>query len=150
MSAIKTISLLIFILASCLVLKAKEVYAIDVSSVKIIIENDSQIDLSDNYRHTIIEKRYFRIGKKIFKNPLYRTPQNYKKDKVSTIVIILLTGPLGGHRLYLGTKPIVPIAYAVTLGGGVGVLPLIDLFAIAFARDLNRYINNDQIIMWIN
>ncbi len=150
MSAIKTISLLIFILASCLVLKAKEVYAIDVSSVKIIIENDSQIDLSDNYRHTIIEKKYFRIGKKIFKNPLYRTPQNYKKDKVSTIVIILLTGPLGGHRLYLGTKPIVPIAYAVTLGGGVGVLPLIDLFAIAFARDLNRYINNDQIIMWIN
>jgi hypothetical protein len=94
--------------------------------------------------------RYFKIGKKIFKNPFYRNQQaSDVKEKLSTIVIILLTGPLGGHRLYLGTKPVVPIAYAVTLGGAIGVLPIIDLFVIAFTKNISQYQNNDRIIMWI-
>lgn len=99
--------------------------------------------------HDFAEKKFFRIGKKIFRNPFYKSPDRFLKDKVSTVFIILLTGPLGGHRLYLGTKPIVPVVYAVTLGGGIGILPIIDMFVVIFTKDLNRYIDNDRIIMWI-
>lgn len=71
------------------------------------------------------------------------------KKKIIAIAADILTGPLGGHRIYLGTKPWVPIVYAVTLGGGLGTLPIIDLFVIIFTPNLNRYCNNPQIIMWL-
>jgi hypothetical protein len=71
------------------------------------------------------------------------------KKKIIAIAADILTGPLGGHRIYLGTKPWVPIVYAVTLGGGLGTLPIIDLFVIIFTHNLNRYCNNPQIIMWL-
>ena len=76
-----------------------------------------------------------------------RSDRNIKKGILSLLIITLLTGPLGGHRLYLGTKPIVPIVYACTLGC-VGVLPFIDLIVICFSKDISRFENNDKIIMW--
>lgn len=116
----------------------------DSYQIQLEVEN---ISIAHNHNYT--EKKFFRIGKKIFRNPFYKSPDNFFKDKVSTVCIILLTGPLGGHRLYLGTKPIVPVVYAVTLGGGIGILPVIDMFVVIFTKDLNRYIDNDKIIMWI-
>lgn len=71
------------------------------------------------------------------------------KRKFTAILLTILTGPLGGHRLYLGTKPIVPIMYAVTLGGGFLVIPIIDLFTIIFTKDLSKFENNDKVLMWI-
>ncbi len=71
------------------------------------------------------------------------------KRKFTAILLTILTGPLGGHRLYLGTKPIVPIMYAVTLGGGLLVIPILDLFAIIFTKDLSKFENNDKVLMWI-
>jgi len=52
--------------------------------------------------------------------------------------------------LYLGTKPIVPIIYALTLGGGFGILPLVDLIYIISAKDIENLKNNDKIFMWID
>jgi len=52
------------------------------------------------------------------------------------------------HRLYLGTHPRVPVIYTLTLGGGLGVLPIIDIIAIATTKDLDRFIQNDKVIMW--
>lgn len=72
------------------------------------------------------------------------------KRKSTAILLTLLTGPLGGHRLYLGTKPIVPVVYAVTLGGGLLVIPILDLVAIIFTKDLSKFENNDKILMWID
>ena len=71
-------------------------------------------------------------------------------NKGTALLILLLTGPLGGHRIYLGTSMYVPMAYTLTIGGGFGVLPLIDAFVIIFTDDLSKYINNDKVIMWIN
>ena len=73
-----------------------------------------------------------------------------KKRKITAIMLALLTGPIGGHRLYLGTKPIVPVVYAVTLGGGFLVIPIMDIITIIFTKDLSKFENNDQVIMWIN
>jgi TM2 domain-containing membrane protein YozV len=72
-----------------------------------------------------------------------------KKDKVMAIVLTLLTGPLGVHRLYLGTKPVVPVVYILTLGGGLGVLPFIDLVVMAFSKDISPFENNEKIFMWV-
>ncbi|MFW5805002.1 MAG: TM2 domain-containing protein [Bacteroidales bacterium] len=77
------------------------------------------------------------------------TATQKKRSKLIAIAADLLTGPLGGHRIYLGTKPWIPVVYAVTLGGGIGLLPVIDLFAIIFVSDLNKYTNNPQIFMWL-
>jgi TM2 domain-containing membrane protein YozV len=58
-------------------------------------------------------------------------------------------GMVGLHRIYLGTKPFVPIAYIASLGGGFGILPLIDFFAITFDKDFDHYKDNGKVFMWI-
>ncbi len=65
------------------------------------------------------------------------------------LLILLLTGPLGGHRIYLGSPVYIPLVYTATIGGGFGILPLLDAIAILFTNDLSKFINNDKIIMWI-
>ncbi len=65
------------------------------------------------------------------------------------LLILLLTGPLGGHRIYLGSPAYVPLVYTATIGGGFGILPFLDAFAILFTNDLSKFINNDKVVMWI-
>lgn len=120
----------------------------------IFITDTNQFILSDSTQTFVFESekewpQYFRIGKKHIKNPLYAIAEDVVgKDKATTIVLTLLTGPLGGHRLYLGTKPIVPVVYTLTLGGGVGILPFIDLVVVCFSKDMTRFENNNKIFMW--
>lgn len=64
------------------------------------------------------------------------------------IALTVLLGPLGGHRLYLGTDPQVPVLYTVTLGGGLGLLPLIDLIQLIVAEDMESFLNNKKVFMW--
>jgi hypothetical protein len=71
------------------------------------------------------------------------------RSKLIAVAADLLTGPLGGHRIYLGTEPYVPVIYALTLGGGMGFLPVADLFVIIFTRDFEKYCDNSQVIMWL-
>ena len=109
----------------------------------------SIVNIEDNNKDGKIRK-YFKLGKTIYKNPFNRAKQNsLLKEKITSIVIIVLTGPLGGHRLYLGTAAIVPIFYALTLGGGFGILPLIDLIYIVSTKDIEKLKDNDKIFMWI-
>ena len=74
----------------------------------------------------------------------------FTKKRFIAIALVVLTGPLGGHRLYLGTHPVVPLFYALTLGGGFIVLPVIDLISIIFTKDLSKFENNERVIMWLN
>lgn len=69
--------------------------------------------------------------------------------RLMAAVLCLTLGPFGAHRLYLGTKPAVPVAYTLTLGGGLGVLPVIDLLVICFSRDITPYKNNPRVFMWV-
>lgn len=62
-------------------------------------------------------------------------------------VFALTLGPFGGHRLYLGTRPKVPLVYGLTFGG-FGVLAMVDLAHILLTRDLSAYQANDRIFMW--
>lgn len=68
--------------------------------------------------------------------------------RITAAILCITLGPFGAHRLYLGTKPIVPASYTLTLGGGLGLLPVIDLFLITFSKDISRYKNNPHFFMW--
>jgi len=75
----------------------------------------------------------------------------YKKEKVlaSIFAFPLPFGFVGSHRVVLGTKPWVPVAYVLTFGGGLGLLPLVDFFVIVFNKDKDKYKNNPSIFMWM-
>ena len=69
----------------------------------------------------------------------------FKRGKA--ILFTILTGFLGGHRIYFGTHHRTPIIYSITFGG-LGILPLIDLVHIIFTKDLSKFEQKSQIIMW--
>lgn len=71
-----------------------------------------------------------------------------ENERLMSVLLAIALGPFGGHRLYLGTGAKVPIFYTLTLGGGFGVLPTIDLFHILLEKDLDPYRNNTQVFMW--
>lgn len=75
-------------------------------------------------------------------------PRKTENRKLVAAVLAITLGPFGGHRLYLGTKPAVPMVYVATLGGGFFILPLIDLGHILFSKDLSRFENNSSVFMW--
>lgn len=77
-------------------------------------------------------------------------PDKIKKRK--KLIAALLAFPLpfgiiGLHRIYLGTKPYVPLVYIATIGG-VGIIPFIDFVVICLEKDITHYYDNPNIIMW--
>jgi hypothetical protein len=70
-----------------------------------------------------------------------------KHVRAKAIIFTILTGPLGGHRVYLRTRPGAPIVYALTLGG-FGILPIIDLAHLIFKKDISSFEENPKIMMW--
>lgn len=73
---------------------------------------------------------------------------HFTQGRKTALMLAILTGPIGGHRIYLGTAPAVPFFYVLTLGGGLGLLPLIDIFHILFSKDFEQYLQNDRVLMW--
>lgn len=85
-----------------------------------------------------------------FRSLLFKLKERKENVKLTAAVLALALGPLGVHRLYLGTHPIVPVAYVLTLGGGIFILPFIDFVAIVFTKDITHYMDNKQFFMWVN
>jgi len=79
----------------------------------------------------------------------FKSPRN-RKLIAALLAFPFPFGIVGLHRIYLGTDPHVPVVYIGTLGGGFGLIPLIDFFAILFVKDIDRYVNNKQVFMWVN
>lgn len=71
-----------------------------------------------------------------------------KLKKLKAVLLAIFLGHFGVHRIYLGTKPNVPVVYSLTLGGGLGLLPLLDIIAILNSKDLSEFSNNDKVFMW--
>ena len=81
---------------------------------------------------------------------LFRKKQKLNKRITSAVLAFPFPfGMVGLHRIYLGTKPYVPIAYIGSLGGVFGILPLIDFFAITCGKDFAQYKENGKVFMWI-
>ena len=88
--------------------------------------------------------------------PKLQDPKPIKKSSNNKVVAAILAFPLpfgilGLHRVYLGTKPYMPIAYMATIGGCFGILPFIDFIAI-LASDpdsFKRFEENPKVFMWV-
>jgi TM2 domain-containing membrane protein YozV len=86
------------------------------------------------------------------------TDDKVSKDKLKKrkkIIATLLAFPLpcgiiGLHRVYLGTKPYVPLVYIATFGGAAGIVPFIDFIVLLLEKDISKYENNPNVIMWAN
>ena len=71
-----------------------------------------------------------------------------RAKKVKAVLLAIFLGHFGVHRIYLGSSPNVPVVYSLTLGGGFGLLPLLDIVAIISSKDLEQFSNNDKVFMW--
>lgn len=81
---------------------------------------------------------------------LFRKKQkNNRKITAALLAFPFPFGIVGLHRIYLGTKPYVPVAYIATLGGVFGILPLIDFCAILIDKDFAQFENNGKVLMWV-
>lgn len=87
---------------------------------------------------------------KLLTGLLKEASERKENTRLVASILTLTLGPFGAHRLYLGTDAIVPIFYTATLGGGLGILPVVDLFHILLTRDLSRFYNNSSVFMWGN
>ena len=74
----------------------------------------------------------------------------HKRAIAAVLAFPLPFGILGLHRVYLGTKPYIPVAYMGTIGGCLGILPLVDFFAILTAKEetFQRFRDNPKVFMW--
>jgi TM2 domain-containing membrane protein YozV len=70
-----------------------------------------------------------------------------ENPRLVAIALNVLLGPLGVHRLYLGTDVKIPVLYTLTFGGG-GVVWVIDLGFLIFSKDITRFKNNKRFFMW--
>lgn len=74
---------------------------------------------------------------------------NKRKLTAALLAFPFPFGIVGLHRIYLGTKPYVPVVYIATLGGIFGVIPLIDFFVILFDKNTDNYSQNGKVLMWV-
>lgn len=71
-----------------------------------------------------------------------------ENPRLVAAALCVTLGPFGVHRMYLGTDVHVPVFYTLTLGGGMGILPLIDLGILLFSKDLERLKNHPGVFLW--
>ena len=77
------------------------------------------------------------------------TLSEIKNPKLTAAILTITLGMLGAHRLFLGCKPWIPIFYVITVGGVFFILPLIDLIAILTTKDVSKFYNNNNLLMWL-
>jgi TM2 domain-containing membrane protein YozV len=86
-------------------------------------------------------------------NPIwtsFKKKNNHRKKAVAAILAFPLPfGVIGLHRIYLGTKPYVPLIYIGTVGGAFGILPFIDFCVLLLDKDIDHYKENPHVFMWI-
>lgn len=124
-------TLAIFLIIS--ILNDNKSLAIEHQTLKYLNENNS--DLMEFYAFST--------------DTVVQNQLKYAHKKSVAIVLAVLLGPFGVHRLYLGTHAKVPVIYTLTLGGGFGILPLLDIVAILNNKNWEEdFIPNNKVIMW--
>lgn len=112
---------------------------VSVNETSLVLGMDSEIDLQEITHPPELLSKLFN-----------RKPVKNKKLIAALLAFPFPFGIVGLHRIYLGTSPHVPLVYIGTLGGGFGLIPLIDFIAILFEKDIEHYMNNNKVFMWIN
>jgi TM2 domain-containing membrane protein YozV len=84
-----------------------------------------------------------------FWRKLFKVNAEGKSRLVAAALAFPVTGVTGIHRIYLGTQAYVPVVYLGTLGGCLGVIPLVDFIVLLVEKDISQYENNSKIFMWV-
>jgi TM2 domain-containing membrane protein YozV len=141
----KVLSLALILVLSCCFSPSKT-YAVEVLGLDTVICELTIVDESAS--ELILEK------KKSRPNPILQLfNKKRKKNKRITAAILAFPFPfgiVGLHRIYLGTAPYVPVAYIASLGGIFGILPFIDFCVLILDKEVDRYIDNKKVFMWVN
>lgn len=86
-------------------------------------------------------------------NPIFQLfKKKQRLNKRITAAVLAFPFPfgiVGLHRIYLGTKPHVPVVYIASFGGIFGLLPFIDFCAITFGKNFDQYRDNGNVFMWV-
>jgi TM2 domain-containing membrane protein YozV len=110
------------------------------SQAYIVIQNDSAL-------------QFTLFDSELRPNPILSTFRvKQKKNKKITAALLAFPFPfgiVGLHRIYLGTAPHVPVVYIGTLGGALGILPFIDFCVLMLDKDIETYIENKNVLMWV-
>ncbi|MFQ3214042.1 MAG: TM2 domain-containing membrane protein YozV [Marivirga sp.] len=70
-------------------------------------------------------------------------------DPIVAILLDILVGGLGIHRVYLGGKTSLILIYFITCGGIFGIVPLVDFIVLVINYDdISAFVGNDKFIMW--
>lgn len=65
------------------------------------------------------------------------------------LLLLLVAGSLGVHRVYLGGKPSLVIVYFLLSCIGIGfIICLIDLIVLITDKNTSRFEGNDKLIVW--
>jgi hypothetical protein len=112
-------------------------------STIILKANDNKFKLTSEQIQLIVDVQ----GELGNDSTTLRVQKKVKFRRGKAILFTVFTGFLGGHRIYFGSHHRTPIIYSLTFGG-LGILPLIDLIHIIFTKDLSKYQDKSQIIMW--
>ena len=124
-----------YFITSTLFAKSKlaTIYYLDSTSAIIYSEN---ISLNDKKPNPIFQ--------------LFKKKQHLNKRITAAVLSFPFPfGIVGLHRIYLGTKPHVPVVYIASLGGIFGLLPFIDFCAITFGKNFDQYRDNGNVFMWV-
>jgi hypothetical protein len=113
-----------------------------------LLEELSSLDLTaEDFEFIGPGKRKLKlVGKR--KSKIEDIVKRAENPRLASILLTIFLGPFGAHRLYLGTHIRVPIVYTLTLGGGLGILPAIDLIMLIFQKDLSLFRDNKKFFMW--
>ncbi len=80
---------------------------------------------------------------------LKKQKRKSKKAVAAALAFPFPFGIVGLHRIYLGSAPYVPVVYIGTFGGAFGILPFIDFCILVFDKNIDPYINNSKVFMWV-
>jgi TM2 domain-containing membrane protein YozV len=127
--------ILFYLITSALLAKNEVTYVCYSDSTSSIIYTE-QVSLDDKKPNPIFQ--------------LFRKKQKLNKRVTSAVLAFPFPfGMVGLHRIYLGTKPHVPVVYIASFGGACGILPLIDFCVITFGKNFDTYRNNGKVFMWV-
>lgn len=71
------------------------------------------------------------------------------KSAAAALVLDFFLGPLGIHRIYLGTATMTWIGYILSCGGICGIIPAVDFWVMVFNfNDISDYVDNTKFFMW--
>ncbi|MBK6833563.1 MAG: TM2 domain-containing protein [Bacteroidetes bacterium] len=115
----------------------------------ILFEHDSDTLDKNNEQNSTLDS--ININQIVTEDKVSADKLKKRKKIIATLLAFPLPcGIIGLHRVYLGTKPYVPLVYIATFGGAVGIVPFIDFIVLLLEKDISKYENNPNIIMWAN